>query len=371
MGALSQALQWARTPEKAERIATEALELAEQSGDPSALIAALAARAESLHGTANADARLPFIERLRELALASGDQKAVLLSHIRALTVHLERGDIATFEAQHKRHRQAFSETGLHQYLWYPGAYDTTLALMRGRLDEAETLAREYRALGGDNPDPNSVQVSLAHTLLLHFERAQPQMLLSAFELIANKQPHSPWPVALAWWETECLEFSKAGQTLQKIDVSDISDIGREPGGGAVLGFILEAAFAVGDQRLLPALYKELVPIAFHSATLGYGVGYLGSMARHAGLAAFAIGEIDEAIALLERACEHEKNRGAPSWQIYAEVDLSRVLRHAGASQHECRERLLPLRTLLEDFDLPRAHRKLEEALTLIETISK
>ena len=368
MGALSQALQWARTPEKAERIATEALELAEQSGDPSALLAALAARAESLHGAANADARLPFIERLRELALASGDQKAALLSYTRSLTVHLERGDIPAFEAENERYRNSAIQTGLHQYLWYPGAYDTTLALMRGRLNDAETLAREYRALGGDNPDPNSVQVSLGHAVMLAWERDQTRSILPTFETFEKIQPwHSPWPSALMWTQVQCRELSKAGQTLGKIEASDIPHIEREPGGTAIAGFLLETSIHCEQSRLIRPLYESLRATAESGGTGGYGVLYLGSLARYAGLGAFALGEVDDAIALLERACEHEKNRGAPSWQINAEVDLSRVQRHAGASQHECRERLLPLRSLLEDFDLPRAHRKLEEALTLLD----
>ena len=109
-----------------------------------------------------------------------------------------------------------------------------------------------------------------------------------------------------------------------------------------------------------------LEPLKDRCATIGYGVGYFGSLARYAGLVAHALGMSEIAAELLMHASSQERERGAPSWYAYAEADLARCLVESGKYDSTCKLRLDEAARVLSNYELPRATRLVHEAQSLV-----
>ena len=358
---LSQAIQWTRSPDSVEDLAKLAVSLAEETGDSNALVAALAARAESLHGPKSANLRLSIIRRLRDVSIASNDTHALLLAHTRALTAHLELGDIVSVEAENEHYRAIAARTELPQYRWYPTAHDSMLSLLRGELGESAALSAKFRKIAGENPDQNCIQTFVAHEALRAVEQDRASDIAGMIKLFAKEQIWMyHWRVAVPWFSCELRDYAAAQQNLNQIEKSDFDSMSREPGGGQALAMASEVAAALRDEKKMPQLYDLVAPLADRCATIGYGVGYFGSFARYAGLLARSLGDIDASIEHFKDACMHEEKRGAISWLAYAEADLAQSMRLAGASRAECDARLVPITARIRGANLPRALRCLE-----------
>ncbi|MBB83949.1 MAG: hypothetical protein CL931_09095 [Deltaproteobacteria bacterium] len=360
---LAQALQWTRDPERLERLAIKSMEEAATSKDREALIAALSARAESLHGPARAHERLHYIERLGEVANVVGDQTTVLLKHTRAIAAHLELGDIPAVERENDRYRSISSKIDLPQYRWYPLAHDSTLAMLRGEIKRGECLAEEFRSLAGDSPDQNCLQTFAAHFALRRVEEDRCVEALPLIEACAEEQVWMyHWRIAVPWFYVQCDQIERARSYANRFNSCDLQLMACEPGGGQALAMASEVFAALGKTDMCEQLLNILEPIKARCSTIGYGVGYFGSLARYAGLAAQALGMTESAISLLSFAATDERERGAPSWYAYAEADLCGSLLAAGATANSCIARLDEVDRALEGRALPRAARKVSEA---------
>ena len=361
---LSQAIQWTRRPDSVEDLAKSAVSLAEETGDSQALLAALAARAESLHGPKSSHTRLSVIGRLRDVSIASNDTHALLLAHTRALTAHLELGDIASVEAENEHYRALAARTALPQYRWYPTAHDSMLALLRGDLDASQALSAEFREIAGKDPDQNCIQTFVAHEALRAVEQDRASDIAGTIKLFAKEQRWMyHWRIAVTWFSCELGDYATAQHILNQLDKSDFDNMSREPGGGQALAMASEVAASLADKTRMAQLYELVEPLSDRCATIGYGVGYFGSFARYAGLLARSIGNIDVSIEHFRDACLQENARGAISWLAYAEADLVQSMRLAGTPESELTNRLVSVTARVREKKLPRALRRLESLM--------
>ncbi|TQN42339.1 regulatory LuxR family protein [Blastococcus colisei] len=126
----------------------EALALAEESGDPQAVIDAVRARMKG-HPTA-----LPWQERLRlgrlaiEHASATGDPLAELWGAKWRIDAALEAGDLATVEDELARVTALAQRTRLPLVRWHDLRLRASVAALHGRFEEALTLNEQARIVG-------------------------------------------------------------------------------------------------------------------------------------------------------------------------------------------------------------------------------
>lgn|GEM_PF-2323287 len=364
---LSQAIRWTRNPQGVEDLAFESLGLAERTCDGEAIIAALSAVAEALHGPTRSHDRLQTINRLAEIEHSSPSHAGKLLRHTRAIATHLELGDIRSVELENERYRSLSEEIELPQYQWYPLAHDAMLAMMRGDIDKAEHLSSEFRKIAGESPDQNCLQTFAGQQVVRSIELDRASEVTKLIEAIAESQPWTYyWRVSVPWIYVETNRREEAAALARRFTKSDIALMAREPGGGLSLAGLAEVLVATGELDLLPHLYSVLEVVTDRCAMLGYGVGYFGSLARYAGIAAIALGNFDAAAAHLTKASQQERDRAAPSWFAYAEIDLCTALSASGANEASLADRLARVSSELSAFNLPRARRKLDEALSAL-----
>jgi hypothetical protein len=360
---LAQARQWAATPEISESLAIQSLDLARASGNRDALVAALSARAESLHGPARVAARIEFVSELGKVAHLTESLPTILLQKTRMIAALLECGNIKELELENESYRKVASETGLPQYKWYPVATDTMLAMMRGDIRLAETLAAEYKSYAGKNPDQNFLQTYACQYVVREIERNRSrEMIALVNDFAARQKAVFSWSAALAWLHWDAGDEGLALEALNKFGEQDIIAMSREAGGGVGIATLCEVAAKIGNTDLANFLYELISPVTTRCATAGYGVAYFGSFSRYAGVLALSLGKIDASIDHLHQAIKEENSRGARSWLAYAQIDLIRAYEANGLKAATVAARSRKLRTRLSLEHLPRAERVLNES---------
>jgi hypothetical protein len=186
------------------------------------------------------------------------------------------------------------------------------LALLDGRIGEGERLIDEASALGKRIGEPDEVNVGMTLTLGARWARGDPDELLEFAER------------AVAWWVgipaysyAVAAGFLTLGGALEDarraLAVSRELDEWKEDRSllrSAFVGLSVGAGARLGDRELCAELYDELADVAGTCAVNGAVVCFMGSYAHWAGVAAAALGHLEDAVGHLEVARRHPPHRG-------------------------------------------------------------
>ena len=138
----------------ARQRAGEALDLAQQVGDPALIAQALAAVNDACAGPAHAMTRRDNADTIVELAVAAGDRVLELLGYRFRIVADLELGDVAAVD----RNIAAFTRLAeqLHQPLisWYVPLFRGMRSLLAGDVDTADRHCERGRGRGRGNRQP-------------------------------------------------------------------------------------------------------------------------------------------------------------------------------------------------------------------------
>jgi DNA-binding winged helix-turn-helix (wHTH) protein/tetratricopeptide (TPR) repeat protein len=321
---LSQALHWSDEPDRSEQLSIRALQLARESGDQTALSAALSARAETLHGPDRLPERLDALTELGEVHRATTSIAQILVQRTRMISVLLELGDMARLDAENEACRQLALETSLPQFLWYPESMDAMRSLMSGRIDStAETLAQRYREVDAMGHDVNVIQGYATQELFRLVELDKLDVALEMIQPLSEAYPNvRSWRAGLAWIQWLAGLTEEARDSIRAFDSVQLSALFREAGAGVGIATLAEVTAHVGSREQILAIYDRVRPISDRCAAAGYGVLYVGSYARYCGLLASALGHTEDAISYYSSAVGQEHTRGAHAWKGYSEIDL-------------------------------------------------
>jgi DNA-binding winged helix-turn-helix (wHTH) protein len=346
--------------------AQQSLEAARRSTDPGALVFALAAHADSVHGPDLTDERIKRVLVLRESVLAHADERSFLIQQTRLIAALLEKGEVRRVYIENERYREVAEAIGLSQFLWYPGLTDSMLACLAGRFDQAEAHADQYKRLAGNSPDRNFIQAYACQRSLREIERDQTKLVLPmACEFASQQRSVLSWAAAVAWMQWDAGFFDAARETLRQFSEADIRSMFREVGGTIGIATLSEVSAHLGDSRRSTLLFDLTSPVSDRFATAGYGIAYFGSLARSSSLLATSLGRSEDAVKLARSAVKAELAIGSRSWLVYAELDLLRAKSCSMSIDHSrFQHELARLAATARDLSLPRAARCVADALT-------
>ena len=375
---LSQALQWAPDSSEQTPLAEQAVAAALASGSEEARLIALTARVESMNAAAWSEERLKLLRELTPLVHRIGDHPTRLLHQTHLLTVHLERGDLPAFEAELARHESLGAEIATPPFLWYGQYARCTLALLRGRMEEAEVCVQAYSSLASDSAhdfgqtDQNFQQTFACQLFMRMAERDQTREALAGLEQfegqsLAGNNNDRVWSAARTWLTAMSGDEISARTRLD----AHCTKHGIERAAGSPVGLLelvalAETAALVGSEERRRRLLTAIQPLAPLRAIAGKAILYFGSLRRYHGLLLLSLDRPEEAAAELRLAVEDEEKIGARSWALYARADLARARLAAGDDPAELIEDLEPADTAELAEQLPRAHRILHETLDLL-----
>jgi hypothetical protein len=327
---LARVLAWhAVDLERARALAAEAVATARAAGDGTALAACLLAQHNAAWAPGTAEQRRELAAEVAAIADETSDRELSLEARLLATTDLVELADPA-FRGELNAFLRLADASGQPRFRYAALVRRGMLALLGGRLTDAERFVEQARALGeecGEQgvhdvyhdqlwdlrslqgrrgelagtaptvfPDPESVQARglAALTLLARGDRARAAELSAA---LVDAQPDRV-PLDAQWLTNSA--------------------------------YATELIVALGPTSAAEDLYRGLLPYADAVVVSGAAVTVKGAVAHHLGVLAAALGRTGEAVAHLERAVAVHEQLGALVWALRSRYELARA-RGAGA----------------------------------------
>jgi DNA-binding CsgD family transcriptional regulator len=315
---------------RAEPISRDAMVMAERSGRPEALAAAIHARHEVLEPADHVDEVLALADRSIALARDSGRPDAELWGRVWRLDMLLMVGDMAAFDAELQRFTAVAERLGWPVARWHLLRARAARLVLAGRFAEADAVAVEARELGVRAQDESAyfMYLALAGGIAMHTRRfdwwiGDEWAAMSMFVDV---------PIAAAQIGRMAMELGdreRGEECWQRLKAW----LPRLPRDGKRIYILVtagELAVWLGDLAAARECYAQALPYAqiyLNNTTSSYG-----AVARPLGVIAAVIGEHEAAERHLAAAVAMEERIGSPPFLAQAQLAHARALLARGAA---------------------------------------
>jgi DNA-binding CsgD family transcriptional regulator/tetratricopeptide (TPR) repeat protein len=330
LAGLTRALDFQGAHGRGATVRAEAVEMARRFGDREGLATTLM-RAYWSRGETSLEEIGAMLAEARDLAVELGDlelQTEAMQWHVAALMalgeIDAAVEELAVVHELASRMRQPF-------LVHVAEHYASALALLQGRLADAEAAAERSRQsgqllLGRDASGIYGIQM---------FGIRREQGRLGEFAPIVRLLVSGDggaggiWRPGLAVLLAELGMGEEARRELARVRVDGL-DMFRETLWLGSLSYLADAARAVGDVETAALVYPELLPLAGGAVTIGHGVALYGAADRYLGMLAATLGELEEADARFRSAAALEAWMGASTWRAHTAFEHGRLLADMG-----------------------------------------
>jgi tetratricopeptide (TPR) repeat protein len=296
-----------------ETLADEALGIARGLDDPATLDSILRIAPAVLCRPESLERRL----ELAEEAVGLGhNAESLARAHMHRFLDLFELGRPDEAAAALDAYARSFA--GLHQpwFEWALLVVQATIAILDGRLDDAERLRAQARELD-QATDPEGESWAIQGFLIAHGTDRLADADADALRHCAEMYPG--WPIWSAMLARTLIGVGREADARVELDLCARADFGLVPPTQdrlATLVLLAECAHALGDVPRAATLLELLRPYAGRTATMDAGLAAWGSISRVLGLLAHATGDREQAAGHFERGIVDDRERGAGLWAI-------------------------------------------------------
>jgi DNA-binding SARP family transcriptional activator/DNA-binding CsgD family transcriptional regulator len=276
---------------------------------------------------------LEMLTESRDLAAEMGDVEIqaqamewrvlplMALGHIEAA-----RQELTRVTEMAERVRQPF-------ILYIAEQYRAAIALLEGRLREAESAAersREWGRLlrGRDASGTYGIQ-------MFGIRREQgrlAELVPVARSLAAGGPGDGVWRPAVAALLAELEMEKEVERELAHIGQEGLGALRQSLWVGSLL-YLTDACSAIGEREVAALVYPELASFAGTNVTIGSGVIFCGPADRYLGMLAATLGDPERADGHFAAALELNRRMGASTWLAHTYYEYGRMLRSNGESE--------------------------------------
>jgi DNA-binding SARP family transcriptional activator len=311
-------------------VSREALETARMLGDPSTLAYALVAYTQAILSPDKADERLERAGELVEVAMAAGEKERAFEGHEERLLTLVSIGDRSGAEAELVAIEKLAQELRQPAHQWLMSVHRAWLALLDGRLAEADVLVMQARSFG---ERAQSWSSAVSYGLQLFLLRREQGRLTEVEDLIrssADLYPTYPiWRCVLAETAAELGNVADARSMLDELAANDFGRIPFDEEWLVSLTLLAEAATLLGDSQKASTIFRLLQPWG-HRVAVSYPEISTGSVARYLGLLATTLERWEDAERSFGIALAMNEQIHARSWVARTQHDYARMLRERG-----------------------------------------
>jgi tetratricopeptide (TPR) repeat protein len=289
-----------RSPERKAALSEEALEAARRASDTATLAYAIHGYILGHHSPAHTPNQLTLASELIELAIEVGDKERVFDGREERLVSLIELREMEAARRELDAMAELAGELKQPSQTWIVTAYTAMVALLDGRLEEAEALIAEARVLGESAQAWNA---EVSYRLQLFVLRRQQGRAEEVLELIRDSVDAYPsYPTfrcALALLYAELELETEARAAYEGL----VEGLPFNEEWLVSMGWLAEAAAALSDREAAKTLYELLLPYADRVA-ICYPEVSTGPIACPLGLLASALDDPAAARQHFEQAIE-------------------------------------------------------------------
>jgi class 3 adenylate cyclase len=330
-------------------IAGEAVQVAREARDPGALGYALLMAVIAGDGVPD---KLAMATESIKACLEAGDHDTATLARLYRTWNLLLLDEIDEGKAEIERFSTAAEALQQPMYLWHRHWFRTSQALFEGRFAEGLQLADEALALGKRVSSVDARQGYAMQRFVSRRVLADLEPIANAIASLSDELPAMPiYLGVLAIIRAEQGRRDEAAALLVRL-ASELPSLRTDAFRVSTLSMAAEAAFATGDVQLAHAVLGPLRDDLATQAIFGACGAYLGPKARYVGLAALAVGEIDDAVLQLREAANRSRATNGHPWLARTQLDLARALLQRDGSE----DRDEALQATTEAIEIGRAH---------------
>ena len=351
---LAAALDRADQADRQAALCEHAVGMARRLNDPQALLVALHARYWATLAPDLLGARLANAAELQDIAATVGDQEMTFLAHHIRVHCLLELCDVAGVDSELEAMAHIADRIRQPFYRWRTANMWAMRAMLDGRLEEAERLARGAMDIGGLRQS-EYVTYTFEHVLLVAIRWMQGQL----GELQEAIRFHGERYSSLARWRNALVAVELADERATRAEVErharrDFADLPRDGLWLLHLCSLAEACVLLGDERRAARLYQLLSPYADRNAVSITTMPF-GPVALRLGMVAAMLGQWEEAERHFELAMERCTQLGAPAITARVLCERARMLVARGeeADLASAAELLARAEGICRELDLP------------------
>jgi hypothetical protein len=306
-----------------------ALEEVRAASDDRALAQGLSLTHHALLAPEHLQQRRVLADELVGVATAAGDGLLVLFGLMWRTVDRYHAGDPSADRSLAELGERA-AAVGCRSIQFIVEAMGVMRLVRAGRLDAAEVAAGQCFELGVAVGDADAVAYYGAHLLTIRWYQGRDHEIVDLVIETATSptlmRGECSLLAAAAGVAARAGRLPEAAAMLHAVTARGLDAIPRSSTWLTAMVAVVDAAHALGDRDAAAEAYAMLAPFADLPVVPSLAVTCLGSVERSLGLAAATAGDLDAAIAHLERAVAANRSLGNRPATAVSHADLADVL---------------------------------------------
>lgn len=308
-------------------LAGEAHAMAERLRDPHCLATVLCAWHWAIWGPDRIEEKARIAREARELAEESGDPELALRSLRFRMHDLMEMGDLRSFDAELAEHGRLASELREPTAKWHHEVYRTMRALLEGRFAEVEMVATSALHLGQEAGDTVAPQYYALQIGILRAEQGRLDEIEAGVRAFVEQYPGVPaWQAAKGFISSRLGRSSEARAILASLVPESGPDLPRDWHWLTATCILADICCDLGDRKRALTLYQVLEPWRGKISVAGVASVFFGPVNRYLGSLAITLQQYDRAVLHLEDALEEATRMGARPEIARIQLSLAEAL---------------------------------------------
>jgi class 3 adenylate cyclase/tetratricopeptide (TPR) repeat protein len=328
LASLAHVLAVTGVQQRAMVCAEKGLDMARRFDDPTLIAANLGGMNYTLAGPEHAQQRLANATEMLRLAKVANAPPGD--AHVWRVHCLLELGDMPAVNAEIDEYARLVEESQEPFQVCLVTGFQCMRALMQGRFEDSERLARQAFAVGRRMQTETAAGVFGLQMFTLRREHGRLKEIEPAVKYFL--QQHT---AAAAWRPGLALIYSELGRTreareaFEQLARNDFADLPRDALWMGCMTYLVEVCTFLVDKVRAATLYKILLPFAGRNVVIGNAESCYGALSRYLGTLATTLERWDDAARHFEDALAMNTRMDARPWlartqEQYATMFLAR-----------------------------------------------
>jgi DNA-binding CsgD family transcriptional regulator/tetratricopeptide (TPR) repeat protein len=351
LASLARALEYENDPDRAALAREEAIAMARRLDDRPGLATVLEGVYWARSTTSYAEA-LEMLGEARALAEELGDVEGQAEATHWRISALMALGETVSAREELAIALDMAQSTRQPFILHVAEHYSSALALLEGRLAEAEAAAERSREWGQLLVGRDASSVYGVQMFGVRREQGRLAELAPVIRVLAaGDRGGGAWRPGLAAMLAELAMEAQVRGELDRVQTEGLEPL-REGLWLASLTYLADAAGAIAHRGVAALVYPLLEPLAGTNVMIGHGVASYGAADRYLGMLAATLGETDRAASHFEVALRLNREMGASTWLAHTAHEYGRLL-VGGEDSERGRQLLAEAALLAETVGMP------------------